>query len=166
MQSLKGFEAVAMIRSGRHKGAIVAFAERLHDRNGHHAAWILSGEQAKQFSLTDIAGFDPTDAVGLANGDLILLERRFRWTEGIKMRIRRIRAGEIAPGAVIKGEVLIEANMAQEIDNMEAISAHRARDGSTVLTLMSDDNFNGFLQRTLLLQFRLEDEDVSRRTMR
>lgn len=166
MQSLKGFEAVAKIRSGRHKGAIVAFAERLHDRNGHHAAWILSGEQAKQFSLTDIAGFDPTDAVGLANGDLILLERRFRWTEGIKMRIRLIRAGEIAPGAVIKGEVLIEANMAQEIDNMEAISAHRARDGSTVLTLMSDDNFNGFLQRTLLLQFRLEDEDVSRRTMR
>lgn len=166
MQPLKGFEAVAKIQSGRHKGAIVAFAERLQDRNGHHAAWILSSGRAMPFALTDIAGFDPTDAVGLANGDLILLERRFRWTEGIKMRIRLIRAGEIAPGAVIKGEVLIEANMAQEIDNMEAISAHRARDGSTILTLMSDDNFNHFLQRTLFLQFKFHDDDVARRTTR
>jgi hypothetical protein len=37
---------------------------------------------------------------------------------------------------------------------MEGISAFRAKDGTTVLTLMSDDNFNP-LERTLLLQFAL-----------
>jgi len=163
MNSLKGFEAVAHVRSGRFKGAIIAFAERLHDRNGNHTGWILSGGHAARFALKDIAGFDLTDAVGLPNGDVIVLERRFRWTEGIKMRMRRISSGEISAGALIEGEVLLEANMAQEIDNMEAISAHRARDGSTILTLMSDDNFNGFLQRTLLLQFKLHDEAADKR---
>lgn len=166
MRALKGFEAVAIVQSGRFKGATIAIAEHLLDRAGHHSGWIISGGRVSRFALTDIGGFDPTDAVGLANGDVVLLERRFRWTEGVKMRMRLIRSGEIASGAVIKGEVLLEANMAQEIDNMEAISAHRARDGSTVLTVMSDDNFNSFLQRTLLLQFRLKDEDVAKRATR
>lgn len=165
MRRMQGFEAVAVMRSGRNKGAIIAISEHLLDSHGHHSGWIMSGDRASRFAITDIGGYDPTDAVGLPNGDLVLLERRFRWTEGVKMRLRLIRSDEIAPGAVIKGEVLLEANMAQEIDNMEAISAHRAADGGTILTLMSDDNFNSFLQRTLLLQFRFKD-DVARRSGR
>ena len=39
---------------------------------------------------------------------------------------------------------------------MEAIAAHRAPSGETVLTLMSDDNFNPF-QRSLILQFTLPE---------
>lgn len=163
MRSLKGFEAVAELRAGRFKGATIAIAEHLIDGNGHHSGWVLSGGKASRFAVTDIRGFDPTDAVGLANGDVILLERRFRWTEGVKMRLRLLRTGEITPGAVINGEVLLEADMAYEIDNMEAISAHRARDGSTILTIMSDDNFNAFLQRTVLLQFRLKDTGIVQR---
>jgi hypothetical protein len=42
------------------------------------------------------------------------------------------------------------------IDNMEAIAAHRSAAGETILTLMSDDNFSA-LQRTLLMQFALPD---------
>jgi hypothetical protein len=34
---------------------------------------------------------------------------------------------------------------------------HRTRNGATVLTIVSDDNFSP-LQRTLLLQFTLVDE--------
>ena len=48
--------------------------------------------------------------------------------------------------------------MSHEIDNMEALGVHTDAKGQTVLTLMSDDNFNGFLQRTLLLQFTLTGE--------
>lgn len=166
MKPLKGFEAVAVLQAGRFKGATIAVAEHLLDSNGHHSGWILSGGRTSRFGITDIGGFEPTDAVGLPNGDVILLERRFRWTEGVKMRMRLIRTEEIAPNAVVKGEVLIESNMSYEIDNMEAISAHRARDGSTILTVMSDDNFNSFLQRTLLLQFRLYDDGRDRRVNR
>lgn len=162
MRALKGFEAVAEVKAGRWKGALVALAEHLLDRSGHHSGWIMSRGKEMRFALTDIGGFDPTDAVGLDTGDIIVLERRFRWTEGVKMRVRRISADELKPGATIKGEVLIEADMSAEIDNMEAISAHRDAQGAIVLTLMSDDNFNGFLQRTLLLQFRLPDKDGAR----
>lgn len=166
MNSLKGLEAIAQVQAGRLKGATIAIAEHLLDADGHHSGWIISDGGASRFAITDIGGFSPTDAVGLANGDVVLLERRFRWTEGVKMRIRRIRSDEIVANGVVKGEVLIEANMSQEIDNMEAISAHYAQDGSTILTIMSDDNFNSFLQRTLLLQFRLHDDNVARRVRR
>jgi hypothetical protein len=52
--------------------------------------------------------------------------------------------------------VLIEAEMAFQIDNMEGLSVHRAADGALVLTLISDDNFS-IIQRTLLLQFTLAE---------
>lgn len=166
MRPLKGFEAVAEIKGGRHKGALIAFAEHLLDGKGNHSGWLLARGRSSVVSLTDIGGFDPTDAIGLDNGDIIVLERRFRWLEGVKMRLRLIRASEIAAGAVLAGEVLLEADMADEIDNMEALSAHRAADGGTVLSIMSDDNFNGFLQRTLLLQFKLKDDGVMTRVSR
>ncbi len=86
----------------------------------------------------------------------MILERRFRYSEGIQMRIRRVAASELKPGALIKGEVLLEATDALNIDNMEAIGVHRRPSGETIITLMSDDNFSP-LQRTLIMQFTLPD---------
>jgi hypothetical protein len=70
------------------------------------------------------------------------------------MRLRRVAASEIKPGAVIQGEVLLEATDALNIDNMEAVAVQRRVSGETVITIMSDDNFSG-LQRTLIMQFAL-----------
>ncbi len=102
-----------------------------------------------------LEGFDITDSAELPDGDLLILERRFRYSEGIKMRIRRIGAAEFKPGAVVTGEVLLQATDALNIDNMEAIGVHR-RGGETVITVMSDDNFSP-LQRTLIMQFTLPE---------
>jgi hypothetical protein len=71
------------------------------------------------------------------------------------MRIRRLSPAEVTPGARAVGEVLIEADSSYEIDNMEGIAIHRGRAGETVVSLISDDNFNRFLQRTVFLQFTL-----------
>jgi len=90
----------------------------------------------------------------LPDGGLLLLERRFRYSEGVKMRIRRIKAADLRRGKLITGEVLLEASDILNIDNMEGIAVHRARDGATVMTLMSDDNFSAF-QRSLIMQFTL-----------
>jgi hypothetical protein len=106
--------------------------------------------------LKSIGGFDISDAAPLPDGGLVVLERRFRFSEGIKMRIRRIDASELRPGALIAGEVLLEADDSLNIDNMEAIGAYRAQSGETVLTLMSDDNYSP-LQRTLIMQFVLPE---------
>ncbi len=78
------------------------------------------------------------------------------------MRVRRVRASDVRPGALLVGNVLLEADMSSEIDNMEALSVSRNARGQTVLTIMSDNNFNSLLQRNLLLQFALAPETVSK----
>jgi hypothetical protein len=61
-----------------------------------------------------------------------------------------------APGAVVDGSSIFDADLSQEVDNMEGIDAHVTAEGDTVLTMVSDDNFS-LLQRTLLLQFTLTE---------
>ena len=154
----KGLEAIALVKSpSRSTRRLVAFAERSLDRNGHHRGWIWNGLSGhpRPVALTNPNGFDITDAVGLEGGDLLVLERRFRWSEGVKMRLRRIKAARVKAGSVMSGVTLVRADMRYEIDNMEGVAVHRAAKGETIVTLISDNNFNTFLQRTLVLQFAL-----------
>lgn len=100
-------------------------------------------------------GFDVTAMCFLSDGDLLLLERRLELASGLSMRLRRIDGSTVGPGELLDGEVLLEADLSQPIDNMEGLAVHEDGRG-TVLTLVSDDNFVP-LQRTVLLQFRLAD---------
>lgn len=154
----QGFEAVARLNGGPYKGSIIAFAERFTRGSGYHTGWLWLEGEPQKLHLKDIDVFDITDAAGLDNGDLLVLERRFRWTEGVQMRLRRLPAREIKPGAKITGETLLAVNGDYQIDNMEGLALHQDTSGQTVVTLISDDNFNHFLQRTLLLQFTLLDQ--------
>jgi hypothetical protein len=154
-------EAVTVLRAGRHRGSIVAIAERIPDQRGHHTGWIWIAGRPERLALTRVPGFDVTDAAGLPDGGLLVLERSFSWLSGVAMRLRRIPADEIAPGAVLDGEVLVQADLSYDIDNMEGVTVHDDR-GETVVTLISDDNFNGLLQRTVLLQFTLAGVQTAR----
>lgn len=154
MQDNQGLEAIALIRAGRLTGTIVAFAERLKDARGNLRGWLIGGPAPGAITVRRLGGFDITDAAGLPDGGLILLKRRFRYSEGVQMRIRRIKAAELKPGRLIEGEVLLEATDRLNIDNMEAVAVHRGRKDETILTVMSDDNFNP-LQRSLIMQFAL-----------
>jgi len=154
-KSNTGLEAVTVLRGGLFRGAIVAFAEDLRDENDHHTGWVLGKGAPKQLSFKDIGGFALTGAASLDDGSVLILERRFRMSEGVRMRLRLIPADELRPGRVIEGETLILSDMSYEIDNMEAVAVHKAPTGETVITIMSDDNYNKFLQRNLLLQFAL-----------
>lgn len=107
-----------------------------------------------------IGDFDLTDVAALGDGTLVILERSFAWTSGLKMRMRLIRADGVRPGAVLDGPVLIEADLGYDIDNMEGLAVHTSG-GETILTLISDDNFSNFLQRTILLQFALKPERIA-----
>ncbi len=153
-----GLEALAVLKGGPMTGAVVAIAENLASSQGRHLGWIWQSGKPQRFQLSDIGGFSITDAAALPDGSLVVLERRFRWLEGVKMRLRLVAARDIRPGAVIEGETLLEADLSYEIDNMEGLAAHTGPRGETVLTLISDDNFNSFLQRTVLLQFVLHAE--------
>ena len=98
-------------RPARYKGSVVAFAERFTRGSGYHTGWIwVGGGEPQRFQLQDIDGFNITDAAGLADGSLLVLERYFRWTEGVKMRLRHIAAGEIAPARASPGARCFEAD--------------------------------------------------------
>ena len=101
-------------------------------------------------------GFDVTDGDFLPDGDLLLLERRFTLASGVGLRIRRIDGASLKPGAVVDGEIILEAGMSEEIDNMEGLDVVVGEDGSTRIVLVSDDN-HSILQRNLMLEFRLVD---------
>ncbi len=76
--------------------------------------------------------FDISDAILLANGDMLILERKFSYLTGVAIRIRRIKQGAIAPGALVDGEEIFIADMAHEIDNLEAMAVHRAATRSPI----------------------------------
>lgn len=168
MRSNKGLEAVALLRGGPSKGAVVVFAELHLDPQGHHSGWLLAdgGAGARRLALTDIGGFEITDALGLDDGGLLVLERRFRWLEGLKIRLRRIDGADVLRSAPMRGDILLEADLGHEIDNLEGLAMHRTAKGETILTLISDDNFNGYLQRNLLLQFAWPDANAPKAAAR
>ncbi len=157
MRRNNGFEAMTVMRGGPHKGLPVALSERLYDASRNHTGWIWMPGGAQTFHITNIGDFDITDIASQDDGTLFVLERRFRWLEGVKMRIRRFDAAALQPGKTLDGETLIEANLEYEIDNMEGLAVTRGKNHETVLTLISDDNFNRMIQRTLLLQFALPE---------
>jgi hypothetical protein len=149
----KGLEALVFVpRNQPIGGTLIAISERGLDSAGNIRGFLIGGSAPGEFSVKRIKQFDVTDAALLPSGDLLILERSLSWPEGLLIQIRRISAGDIRPDALIDGPVLFEADLRFEIDNMEGLTVHRAADGETVLTLVSDDNFSA-LQRTILLQF-------------
>jgi hypothetical protein len=118
-------------------------------------SFLLGGPHPGEFSVKRIGDFDVTDCAVTPNGDLLVLERSFSRFKGVGMRIRRVPLTSIVPGATVDGPALFEADMNYQIDNMEGLAVHRGAGGELVLTLISDDNFS-IIQRTILLQFTLE----------
>lgn len=158
---IDGIEALAIVSRGNSGNAIVAFEEHPEKGEDVSEGWIWIAGEPHPISVRTSDDFAVTDAVGLPDGGLVLLERRYRPLEGVRMRLREIPAREIQPGRMLDGEVLIEADPTTEIDNMEGLAVHREADGTIVLTIISDDNFNRLLQRTLIVQFALLPRDGS-----
>jgi len=151
----KGLEALVMVPRGMPlAGTLIAISERGLDGQGNLLAFLVGGPAPGQFSVRRTDNFDVSDAVLLPSGDLLILERKFSWLGGLGIRIRRIPLKSIGPGAVVDGPSIFNADLGQEVDNMEGIDAHVTAEGDTVLTMVSDDNFSP-IQRTLLLQFTL-----------
>jgi hypothetical protein len=138
-------------------GTLVAISERGLDGNGNIRGFLIGGPTPGEFSVVRSDDFDVSDCAILPDASIVLLERRFSWTSGIAVRMRRIPLTALAPGALVDGTQILSADMGYQIDNLEGLSVHRARNGEVVFTLVSDDNFSR-LQRTILLQFTLLGE--------
>ncbi|HHS82914.1 MAG TPA: hypothetical protein ENJ68_05275 [Devosia sp.] len=137
-------------------GATILLMEDFPDEEGNHSGWILGKSEddpiAGPLSLTADPGFNPTDCAFLPGGDLLVLERGTGFLS-FNMRIRRFDATGIHTGALLTGQVILTGS-GGEIDNMEAMAVRTMPDGTVRITLMSDNNFNGW-ERNLLLDFEL-----------
>jgi hypothetical protein len=153
----KGLEALVFVprREPVLGGTLIAISERGLDANDNNLAFLIGGPRPGTFAVKRTADFDISDAALLPGGGLLLLERKFSWTSGLFIRLRKLALADLRPGAVVDGPVLFEGDLGYAIDNMEGLSVHRGASGEIVLTLISDDNFSA-LQRTLLLQFVLK----------
>jgi hypothetical protein len=151
----KGLEALVFVPKGLPlAGTLIAMSERGLNAEGNLIAFLVGGKTPGQFAVRRTDKFDISDAVLLPSGDLLILERKFSWLSGIGIRIRRIALASVAPNALVDGPAIFNADLGDEVDNMEGIDAHVTPEGDTVLTMISDDNFS-MIQRTLLLQFTL-----------
>lgn len=163
LPSNQSLEALVAPPTGKYSGSLIAFSERGLNAAGNLRAFVIGPPPAPprrrdnaEFAVRRRDGFDISDATMLPGGDVLLLERRFSWWSGLAMRLRRIDIAAIAPDALVDGSDVMEADgRTTQIDNMEGVSVHTDAAGGVVLTLVSDDNFNHLLQRTVLLQFRL-----------
>lgn len=154
----KGFETVVHAPAdGPLEGSLVLVSERSIDKEGNIFAAVLQGPGKGIFTVKRDDNFDITDGAFLPNGDLLLLERRFTFADGVAMRLRRIDGKTIGAGKIADGPVLLSADMGYQIDNMEGLDVWRRADGALMVSLMSDDN-HSMLQRNLYLEFRLHED--------
>jgi hypothetical protein len=145
-----GLEGITIFPDGR----LLALTEELRNPDGSFKGWLIEGERFFELSYLPSEGFRVTDCAALRNRDVIVLERRYVPFGILSARLKLVRAGNIRPGAVLIGAELIKLEYPLEVDNFEGVAVHEDPRNGTILYIVSDDNYHA-LQRTLLLQFRL-----------
>jgi hypothetical protein len=158
--SNRGIEAMTyMPKSSAYPDRLIGFSERSSDQSDVSDGFVMKddGSEPFRFQIRRFDGFDVTDIDFMPNGDLILLERYFSPKRGVGMRLRRIKTASILPDTILEPEILLTANNAYAIDNMEGLSIHQGDAGEILFTIVSDNNFF-VIQRNLLLQFRWMEE--------
>ena len=151
LRSNSGIEALATLSDG----ALFALAEGRREETESPAYLRRDGAWA-ELNYRRRGGFRPSGATRLPDGDLLVIERSFNIIDGVAVRLRRIAARTIVPGARLDGAAITVLRPPLTVDNLEGVAARRGAAGETLIYLVSDDNFNPF-QRTLLLLFALTE---------
>jgi len=150
-------EAIGRLTRGRLKGSLIAISEGNRDANGDFRAWIWGAKQNFEFAIKPYDDYVVTDLTILPDGDLLTVERSFGTSVLPGMAIRRIAADDIIEAGAVTPQLVFSGRIPlYTIDNMEGIAVSESIGGDILITLVSDNNYNPSLQRTLLLQFALK----------
>jgi hypothetical protein len=98
-------------------------------------------------------GYDPSDAVALPDGRLLVLVRRFAIPSLFTVKIELVDLRGAKAGDVLRGTEIADFSAPLQHDNFEGLAVAREGD-SLVLWMISDDN-EQWWEQTLLLKFRL-----------
>lgn len=150
-----GLEALTVLPDG----TLVAISEDYRRQPGTMAGWIgrpaADGRYAwVSFDYATLPDFSPTAIAVLPDGSFATVERAFDLARGVRCRVMRFDAAQLAPGATVRPVELARLASPYAVDNLEGLAATRGARGETLLWLISDDNFNP-LQRSILMLFEL-----------
>lgn len=152
-----GAEAMVRLRDGR----FVVLAEgRKGSAKGTVRGLMFSGDpviaprHGFTFSYRPPRGFKPTEIVELPDGRLAVLNRRFALSSMFTAVLTIVPRAAIRPGAIVAGREIARFEPPVLHENFEAMAVTR-EDRDTILWIASDNN-QSWMQRSLLLKFRLE----------
>ena len=173
--SNEGVEALVTLANGELLAIVEGPKKGVHTSDAYLR---LDGDWKPLSDLHD-EGFRPTGATRLPDGDVLVIERCYNFgpCDGKKtiVRLRRLEADSIVPGARLEGEEIAELKAPFIVDNFEGVAARRGKKGETLVYLLSDDNGKYLkwvkektgkpkneigkpIQRTLLLMFELKQK--------
>lgn len=148
-----GIEGLTTLPDGR----LLILTEQFANPDGSFKGWLLNDTQSAELSYIPADGFQITDCAALDNGDVLVLERRYVPFAILSVRVTRVDAKNIQPGAKLAGKELLNLEQPLATENFEGIAVQQTSAGATIF-LVSDNNFSSF-QQTLLLQFLLPNSD-------
>lgn len=153
-----GAESLVRLRDGRF--LVIAETDRRRHSGGARNVLIFSSDPVAgkwtgfRFGYQPPQDYDPSDAVELPDGRVLVLNRRialpFRWSAKLTL----IDPKDFRPGAILRGREIATLAPPLYVDNFEGLAITR-ENAATILWIVSDDNLF-VLQKTLLMKFRLD----------
>lgn len=146
----------SLVRLG--DGRFLALREGSMKRPGSRAALLFAGDPS--FYDTPVAalrylppsGYAPSDAALLPGGDVLVLNRRWRFPLRFDALLVRIPARAIRPGALLQGHIVARLGELLGGENVEGLAVSRER-GMTMIWMVTD-NDEYWWRRTILAKFR------------
>jgi len=152
-------ESLARLADGR----FIIIAEGAHGYREGRDVLLFAGDPAADDTKSPMlmqylppVGYDPTDAVEIGDGKLLVLNRRATIYQGFTGVITLVDISHMKPGATLPSREIARFVPPVLSDNFEGLALERGPDGERFLWVVSDDN-HLFFQRTLLLKFALPD---------
>jgi hypothetical protein len=150
-----GAETIVRLPDGR----FVVFSENAAQSDRSYQALMFSGDPVEPgtgvftFGYRPPEGYKPTDAKILADGRMLILNRRIGFPEGFSAALSVLDPATIVKGSTVQSKPIAIIRSPLLIDNMEGLAITQEQ-GKTIIWMVSDDNFS-IWQRTLLMKFAL-----------
>lgn len=152
-------ESIARLSDGRF---LVIAEGAIKDRPGRDVL-LFGGDPAEYGTPSPLrmryvppVGYDPTDAVAIGGGWMLVLNRRATVYDGFTAILTLVDIGHPKAGEILVGREVARFAPPVLSDNFEGLALEHGSNGQRILWMVSDDN-HLFLERTLLLKFALPD---------
>lgn len=152
--SNSGPEAMVRLRDGR----FLVLREGWLKQRGPREALLFAGDPPLPATRVAALSYEPpgdyasSDAAELPNGDVLVLNRRWRAPLTFSTLLVLVRREDIVPGATLRGRIVADFGATLGHENAEGLAVTRER-GRTILWIVTDNDGSGW-RPTILAKFR------------